>query len=267
MLQLDRGRAMQYLTRELSSRGFVWAYRVVDSRSFGLPQRRKRVVLVASRAHDPREVVFADDAGPTIDPCEQEVACGFYWTEGVRGLGWAVDAIPTLKGGSTIGIPSPPAIRLPNDGGVVLPEIRDAERLQGFEPDWTVAASEVGRRRGDRWKLVGNAVSVPVSTWLGHRLLSPSTHNVAEGERVDARWPSAAWGYSGKAFCVEISQWPMRAHRPHLLEFLEYPTKRLSDRAARGFLARAARSSLRFPTGLLDAVAAQVDEPAAPVAA
>ena len=31
--------------------------------------------------------------------------------EGLRGLGWAVDAVPTLKGGSTIGIPSPPAIR------------------------------------------------------------------------------------------------------------------------------------------------------------
>lgn len=29
-----------------------------------------------------------------------ETPCGFYWTEGNTGLGWAVDAIPTLKGGS-----------------------------------------------------------------------------------------------------------------------------------------------------------------------
>ena len=44
--------------------------------------------------------------------------CGFYWTEGLRGLGWAVDAVPTLKGGSTIGIPSPPAIWDPQDGSI-----------------------------------------------------------------------------------------------------------------------------------------------------
>ena len=43
-------------------------------------------------------------------PSFADLWCGFYWTEGNRGLGWAVDAVPTLKGGSTIGIPSPPAI-------------------------------------------------------------------------------------------------------------------------------------------------------------
>ena len=64
------------------------------------------------------EVLFADEAGPptSIDD-HRRLACGFYWTEGVRGLGWAVDAIPTLKGGSTVGVPSPPAIWLP-DGRV-----------------------------------------------------------------------------------------------------------------------------------------------------
>src|SRR5690606_35704194 len=78
---------------------------------------------------------------------------GFYWTEGIRGLGAAVDAVPTLKGGSTIGIPSSPAILLPN-GRVVTPDIRDAERLQGFPADWTQPAETVARK-SVRWKLVG----------------------------------------------------------------------------------------------------------------
>jgi DNA (cytosine-5)-methyltransferase 1 len=57
MLQLDRGQAMHYLTTELARLGFRWAYRVVDARSFGPPQRRQRVILLAtvkSRRRDPK---------------------------------------------------------------------------------------------------------------------------------------------------------------------------------------------------------------------
>src|SRR4051812_35260211 len=63
MLALDRGRAMRYLVDELEALGYRWAYRVVDSRFTGVPQRRRRVLLVASRVHDPRDVLFVDDAG------------------------------------------------------------------------------------------------------------------------------------------------------------------------------------------------------------
>mgnify|MGYP001172151239 CR=1 FL=1 len=38
---------------------------------------------------------------------------GFYWTEGRWGIGWAKEGVPPIKGGSTIGIPSPPAIWIP----------------------------------------------------------------------------------------------------------------------------------------------------------
>jgi len=37
-------------------------YRVVDSRFTGVPQRRRRVILLASATEDPRRVLFADDA-------------------------------------------------------------------------------------------------------------------------------------------------------------------------------------------------------------
>ena len=57
---------------------------------------------------------------------------GFYWTEGTRGLGWAADAVPTLKNGSTIGIPSPPAILMPT-GVVIQPDIRDARVMLVWE--------------------------------------------------------------------------------------------------------------------------------------
>jgi len=259
MLQLDRGEAMRFLTRSLEGLGFHWAYRVVDTRAFGVPQRRQRVTLLASRTEDPRAVLFVGDEGEPETPKVEDVACGFYWTEGVRGLGWAVDAIPTLKGGSTIGIPSPPAIRLPN-GFIGTPDLRDAERLQGFEADWTLPAAE-GRRVGARWKLVGNAVSVPVARWVGERLLDPRSYEGASDEVLAATdpWPRAAWSTGEGARRADLSVWPVRESYQQLESFLDYDVAPLSERATAGFLGRAKRSSLRFPPGFLEDVSAHLE--------
>jgi len=260
MLALDRGRGMRHLVDALEDRGFTWAYRVVDALAFGLPQRRRRVLLLASRREDPRGVLFAQDAGEPTRPARPGVACGFFWTEGERGLGWAVDAVPTLKGGSAVGIPSPPAIWIPADGSIITPDIRDAERLQGFRAGWTAPAMTSGSKRGVRWKLVGNAVSVPVSRWLGEQLADPGTHDGRSDMVLSGTaWPPAAWGHGGKAHRVDVSMWPVRGRRRHLLEFLKYPTTPLSARAAEGFLRRAEMGNLRFTPGFLEDVAAHAE--------
>lgn len=173
MLCLNKGAAMAFITRELEKLGYHWAYRVIDSRSFGVPQRRKRVFLVASRDSDPSLVLLTDEAGEPPLPRRMSMAYGFYWTEGNNGLGWAADAIPPLKGGSSVGIPSPPAIWIPGKG-IVTPDIRDAERLQGLQSGWTQSAELDGRVR-QRWRLVGNAVTVPAATWIGRRIVNPGS--------------------------------------------------------------------------------------------
>jgi DNA (cytosine-5)-methyltransferase 1 len=258
MLHLDRGNAMRYLIDELEARGFAWAYRLVDSRAFGLPQRRQRVILLASRSEDPRDVILADDEGEDERPVFPDTWCGFYWTEGTRGLGWAEDAVPTLKGGSTIGIASPPAIWNPRDGSISTPQICDAERLQGFQADWTLPSIEgKGVRRGHRWKLVGNAVSVPVARWVGKRLARPGRFRASDADPLarGVGWPRAAWGHRGQVFPVDVSMWPMRWPREHLSDFISSPLVPLSERASAGFLGRARASSLVFQPGFLDAVA------------
>lgn len=259
MLSLEQGRAMRHLTETLAGHGFAWAYRVVDARAFGLPQRRLRVVLLASRDEDPRSVLFREDAGPSPAPGPADgLACGFYWTEGVRGLGWAVDATPTLKGGSTIGIPSPPAVVLPG-GEVVTPGITDVERLQGFAAGWTEPATAVAGRPGHRWRLVGNAVSTRVSAWVGEGLAAPVGYSGSGDRRLapGEPWPRAAWGVGGEAFRVDVSPWPRRAPYTHLHEFLREPAS-LSARATAGFLRRTERGSLRFAPGFLDDVRAHL---------
>jgi DNA (cytosine-5)-methyltransferase 1 len=255
MLSLDRGEAMRWLTNALEERGFTWAYRVVDSRAFGLPQRRQRVLLVASKTEDPRPVLLNQDHGEVEIEDRTGLACGFYWTEGVRGLGWAVDAVPTLKGGSTIGIPSPPAIWQAGTGLIVTPDLRDAERLQGFNADWTSSVDQIpGRNKTNRWKLVGNAVSVPVAAWLGERLTTDESFTPAGTESAlppGSRWPRAAWGRAGERHGIEISMWPVAYARQHLHEFLDHEPTPLSARATAGFLSRAARGNLRIPEDLI----------------
>src|SRR5262249_32314655 len=145
---------------------------------------------------------------------------------------------------------------------ISTPQIMDAERLQGFEPDWTKPALDAeGVRRGHRWKLVGNAVSVPVARWVGQRLGRPGTFRAPGGLLLPRGngWPPAAWGHKGNVFPADLSLWPVRWPRERLSEFLHFPLMPLSERAASGFLGRALESSLTFQPGFLDAVAQHVE--------
>jgi DNA (cytosine-5)-methyltransferase 1 len=275
MLVLDKGEAMRYLVKELEDRQYRWAYRLVDSRCTGVPQRRQRVIMLASRTENPADVLLTDDAGePPTDlfltsaagePGEdyyRDDAFGFYWTEGLTGLGWAQDAVPTLKGGSAVGIPSPPGIwvRAAEPGRkLIVPSIEEAEELQGFDRGWTQAA-ESSRSNGPRWKLVGNAVTVGVSQWLGSRLLSPGEHDRTNGTLVsDGRWPLAAWGGDGQVFRANTSMWPIRLPYRHILEVVAHESARpVSYRGAAGFHSRMLRSRLRFDKVFMADVAEHV---------
>jgi DNA (cytosine-5)-methyltransferase 1 len=257
MLRHKQGHAIRYVLEQLEELGFRWAYRIVDSQHFGLPQRRRRVLIVASRKHDPRTVLFSDDTVVRSRVDDGLVPCGFYWTEGRGGLGWAINSVPTLKGGSSIGIPSPPAIWHRAQDLLVTPEIRDAERMQGFPVDWTLVEDEEALkvRIGQRWKMVGNAVTVPVAEWIGSRLMNPDDQGAhAENEVWQGGvWPTAAYGSKGVIHRVHVTEAPLRVRVKGLNHFLRYPTKLLSAKATAGFTSRAKRGSLRFAPGFLEA--------------
>ena len=261
MLHLARGRAMAVITTALEERGYRWAYRTVDTLAFGLPQRRRRIVIVGARKSDPRTVLFADDTGESCPRCPVGSPRGFYWTEGRSGIGWARNAVPPLKGGSSVGIPSSPAIWFPDRRFIGTLDIRDAERLQGFRAGWTRPAAEDERSKRIRWRLVGNAVSVPVAAWLGRRLLEPGEYDASKDREVDivAKWPAAAWGGKGRRYTAKVSAWPVRTPYRGLSSFLRYATVPLSIRAAAGFHARALESSLTFEDGFLGDVAHHID--------
>ncbi|MFE9392955.1 DNA cytosine methyltransferase [Streptomyces sp. NPDC006784] len=258
MLVLDKGKAMLHLVQELEALGYSWAYRLVDSRFTGVPQRRQRVLFVASLTEDPRDVLLSEDAGEPDQTKLATDAHGFYWTEGLRGLGWAQDAVPTIKGGSGLSIPSPPGIWIPgNPVGhrIVTPSITDAEQLQGFDKHWTLNETTSDKKSSrDRWTLVGNAVTVGVSQWLGERLLNPGRYDESESDLLadKAKWPTAAWGRNGKRWRSSVSMWPQQRPYTHLMDLIDRDgLTPLSHRAAAGFYSRTQRAKLKFEESFL----------------
>lgn len=254
LLHVQRGAAMTELIRMIEALDYSWAYRVVNTLAFGLPQRRRRVFLVASKDIDPRQVLFADEVGaPEKETATLDRPIGFYWTEGRLGVGTTVDGVPPLKIASTVGIPSAPAVLFP-DGQVLTPSIEAAEQLQGFEAGWTNL--DYGVRRSPRWRMVGNAVSVPAATWLAGRVSKPGNVLPLDVRTIWEKdpWPSAAYGSKGKRFAVAASEYPVTMPTPSIEAFRDDNWKPLSKRALAGFISRAEAGGLRMPEGFLAAL-------------
>jgi DNA (cytosine-5)-methyltransferase 1 len=178
----------------------------------------------------------------------RNAARGFYWTEGNTGIGWADNAIPPLKGGSSVHIASPPAVWFPQKGTFITPDIRDAERLQGFPANWTKPAEKEKSGKRQRWRLVGNAVCVPMAEWLASRLIRQVEFEQSTVEHIkeEAPWPRAAWGHEGQRGVSAVSEWPVHRDYQNLSGFLNYPGAPLSKKAAGGFLSRLEASQLRY---------------------
>jgi DNA (cytosine-5)-methyltransferase 1 len=259
MLRLDRGAAIDMIVSELEYLNYKWAYRIIDSAAFGIPQRRPRVFILGSKRVDPRTVLFAANTKPQIDrEVRSRLGHGFYWTEGNRGIGWGRGCIPALKGGSSIGIPSPPAVILPN-GKIVTPHICDAERLQGFPRHWTAPAARVAKPSA-RWRLIGNAVNVRIARWIGDRLRKVTEYDViGETPLCDGEpWPSAAYNIGKGRFKVPSDPFPVNYKSRSISAFLKFDSQPLSQRATAGFLSRIEESSLHPPKLLLTSLRRQL---------
>lgn len=178
------------------------AWRVLDAQHFGLPQRRKRVVLVASARKDlavdeilfercsPRQGVRADnEEGESTAPgAERGIAFG----EGPNGEiafvkagraqsdqhqeTWVLGRVaPTLSVFDSGASRATTMIVLP-DGSIRRLTMVEEERLQGFPDNWTAIpwrgkpASECPE--GLRHETLANTMAVPMMRWLGKRLVA-----------------------------------------------------------------------------------------------
>lgn len=251
-LQLQGGAAINFVTNGLSDLGYNWAYRILDSRQFGLAQRRRRIFILASLSYDPVDILFQGAELADQQPHDEAVKFGFYWTEGNTGLGWSPEAVPPLKGGSTISIPSPPAIWDSAKQHFFKPGIVDAEKMQGFPADWTFVGKLRDEARRARWKLIGNAVSVPVATFIGHAIsahvfgerLEAGLKYLTKPPKLSAHNAGCGGPTTGRSY-FKTGEGPYDPRALRLNDFAFVDPEPLSSRAARGFLSRIERSSLR----------------------
>jgi len=255
-LSLKGGEAVRHVTEQLAKRGYRWAYRVLDSREFGLPHRRRRVFICGMLDGDPAAVLFDGldrESSPTLNPAD----IGFYWTEGNRGVGWTPDAVPPLKGGSGLHIPSPPAIWNLDTGHITVPSIEDAERLHGFAPGWTEAARGPNRGDRERWRLVGNAVSVPVTRWIAERLTldTPTTPEVEMATHRTRHVAARGGPNEPTLYATSRGEGPSDERRTPIAAFGLTGETPLSRRAAEGFLRRYMRSKLKKNLAFANALA------------
>ena len=235
LLTSDAGWDFGTFLAELEDLGYACAWRVLDARHFGLPQRRRRLWLVAERAGDgvgPGEVLGLEegsagraDAGraawksragrvekgpgeltPDVDWSEadawlrsHDMAAGAATAEAAPpGTGATQvhaadlrhctlsDQTMTLQVGPLGGwsLNAIPCALETRPSGTVLRRFTPLEclRLQGFDDDWLDGVQVGGKplTDSDRFRLAGNAWSVPVAAWILERLLARIARDAAE---------------------------------------------------------------------------------------
>lgn len=264
IISLNGGEALKLITGKMFEYGYNWAYRLVDPRSFGIPQRRPRFIFVASSKIHPKDILFPRSEQVDVEIDDKPLntnnigAYGFYWTEGKIGIGWAKDSIPPLKCGSTLGLPSSPAIWDINHNFFGTPTINDAERLQGFPADWTKPIETNGFKKNIRWKVIGNAVNTRVSFWVGERLLSAQYEQFDENRLFKTKlrpWPKAAVNIGNDIMGVYASCYPKGVNYVPIMEFLNDPLQPLSLKATLGFRKRVMESTLiKYPQQFIDSL-------------
>lgn len=181
LLSSHEGRDFAIVVRTLADLGYGVAWRVLDSRYFGVPQSRTRVFVVGTLGGPAR-------AGAILFESE----CGDRNYEKSRQNG--KDAISPFKisvGNSRQGIVKKLAHCLYAESArhtgtdwsrnyVSYPEGRvrrltplESERLQGFPDNWTMPKNQIDdtdKLDSARYHACGNAVTVPVAEWLGRQI-------------------------------------------------------------------------------------------------
>ena len=175
LLNSHKGCDFAVILNELTSRGYAVAWRVLNARYFGAPQSRSRVFLCAWQGDYKSAVEALFESLPGEKPARERL--GFVTATKHEATGAIVPevayCVAATSGRHTGNDWSRSYVSYKNK--VRRPTPTESERLQGFPTDWTIPGdSFVEPARGldsERDRAAGNAVAVPVVTWIAKRIL------------------------------------------------------------------------------------------------
>ena len=169
---IDRGRPLACVTATLEAMGYSVAWRILNALDFGLPQKRERILIVATLA--PFDDFPWPDGGarmtPLQDVLEADPDARHFVSARIRAARRAAhtpEARPAIwhenKAGNVSSHPFSCALRAGASYNYLLVDgkrrltPRELFRLQGFPDDFAMPDTDGATRR-----LTGNAVAVPV---------------------------------------------------------------------------------------------------------
>ncbi|WP_344850028.1 DNA cytosine methyltransferase [Kribbella ginsengisoli] len=187
LLSVNDGADFGAVLGDLAQLGMDSAWRVLDARGFGVPHRRRRLVLVGhlgDRTAPVRVLLEPDRLPGNAHPHRQATPQPAAATAGRVGA----DRSERADRGSRMTWAPPAAYSLVSHGGndkqdpsmvtyVVQPDTGprrltplEGERLQGFPDGWTTTSNGAPQSDRDRYAQLGNSVAVPVFEWVARRI-------------------------------------------------------------------------------------------------
>lgn len=183
LLSSHRGRDFGIVLKALDELGYGVAWRVLNSKDFGIPQQRRRVYIVAID-RDPRaaaEVLFEPECGNWYPPKSRsngkKSPSLFQTILGDTGKGPLVKSIAHCiyaESARHTGTDWSRNYVWYPDGRVRRFTPKEVEAAQGFPDGWTLP-NDLSRAESDRidslrYHAVGNSVTPTVAEWVGSRL-------------------------------------------------------------------------------------------------
>lgn len=192
LLSSHGGRDFQIVIRKMAELGYGVAWRVFNSRHFGVPQSRQRVYIVGCHRNPTRagQILFESERGKgnaaPNRPDGADAVSPFKKSLGdlvrgpvVQGLAYCLYACSARHTGTDW---SRTYVSYP-DGRVRRLTPLECERIQGFPDNWTIPTKQiddVDRLDSLRYHAVGNAVTVNVAQWLAERIIATEPAAVRE---------------------------------------------------------------------------------------
>lgn len=243
LLAMDGGRVFHAVVQIFSEVGFRHvAWRTLNARAFGLPHHRDRVFIVASKERTVALSLHRPLPKVRTPPRRKATCAAFYWTGGLQSICYSEGFSPTLKVGSSLSIPSPPAVHF--DDCVRKMTSKECLRLQGFDP---AQFHDIPDK--DIYRATGNAVAKPVGQFAVDSVMCHSAPDIRScSDLFGSEIATAGYFSEGRFHSVEEPPAKLAAN---LADFVDLKFREaMSARAAGGLLTRLARSGKPCPKDL-----------------